>query len=622
MGRYRSIVVALCLLLAVSAQPALAAKDDPDAIVIGDPQYGEVLFYFYQDDFFPAIVRLLAAQGQGQITEHADQAELLLGGMYLSYGHHLEAARIFERLLADNVNPEIRDRTWFFLAKIWKQRGYFDEAQNALSRLSDDLPDNLRREAQMLQSQIYIDSGQYDSAIALLQNWKGRTEWSNYAKFNLGVALVRSGRVDAAADILEDLGDLNPFNDEMTSLRDKANLALGYSLLQDKQPQAAKEPLQRVRLEGPFSNKALLGVGWADAEVENYSRALVPWMELRGRDLLDPAVQESMLAIPYAFAKLDAISQAADHYLNAIEAFYEETNRIDRTIGFIESGDIFDEFLSEDPLDSTGWYWRLEDLPKGPEARYLYHLLATHEFQEGLKNYRDLNYLHNNLDQWQQSVGVYETMLETRLQAYNERLPRVNAALARADLDGMVARKLGLDSLLNDIELSNDWLALASEQEFEMWSEITTLETSRALNTGIAEADEVKDKVQLLKGVLQWQLERDFKDRLWRVRRDVRKTGESLVETQRARRQIDDTMRNEPIKFQELSSRVYGLGPQIDGMKLRVDGAMGEQRAFLQTVALGELQAQKQRLDIYTVQARFALAAIYDLAATVGDASQ
>jgi len=622
LGRYRSIVVALCLLLAVSAQPALAAKDDPDAIVIGDPQYGEVLFYFYQDDFFPAIVRLLAAQGQGQITEHADQAELLLGGMYLSYGHHLEAARIFERLLADNVNPEIRDRTWFFLAKIWKQRGYFDEAQNALSRLSDDLPDNLRREAQMLQSQIYIDSGQYDSAIALLQNWKGRTEWSNYAKFNLGVALVRSGRVDAAADILEDLGDLNPFNDEMTSLRDKANLALGYSLLQDKQPQAAKEPLQRVRLEGPFSNKALLGVGWADAEVENYSRALVPWMELRGRDLLDPAVQESMLAIPYAFAKLDAISQAADHYLNAIEAFYEETNRIDRTIGFIESGDIFDEFLSEDPLDSTGWYWRLEDLPKGPEARYLYHLLATHEFQEGLKNYRDLNYLHNNLDQWQQSVGVYETMLETRLQAYNERLPRVNAALARADLDGMVARKLGLDSLLNDIELSNDWLALASEQEFEMWSEITTLETSRALNTGIAEADEVKDKVQLLKGVLQWQLERDFKDRLWRVRRDVRKTGESLVETQRARRQIDDTMRNEPIKFQELSSRVYGLGPQIDGMKLRVDGAMGEQRAFLQTVALGELQAQKQRLDIYTVQARFALAAIYDLAATVGDASQ
>ncbi len=85
-------------------------------------------------------------------------------------------------------------------------------------------------------------------------------------------------------------------------------------------------------MEGPFSNKALLGVGWADAELNNYQRALVPWMALRSRDMLDSAVQESMLAIPYAMAKLDGISQAADHYLNAIEAFYEETNRIDEAI--------------------------------------------------------------------------------------------------------------------------------------------------------------------------------------------------------------------------------------------------------------------------------------------------
>ena len=144
--------------------------------------------------------------------------------------------------------------------------------------------------------------------------------------------------------ILGKLGESDPFNEELTSLRDKANLALGYAYLQDQQPVAAKEALQRVRLDGPFSSKALLGVGWADAEESQYQRALVPWMELRSRDLLDPAVQESMLAIPYAMAKLDSISQAADHYLNAIEAFFEETNRIDEAIGKIESGTLFDGF--------------------------------------------------------------------------------------------------------------------------------------------------------------------------------------------------------------------------------------------------------------------------------------
>ena len=618
MLRCRSIPVALCFLLLALVPTAYAAKNDPEPIVVKDPHYGEVLFHFYKEDYFPAIVRLLAAQQQGLLSEHEEQADLLLGGLYLSYGHHLEAATIFERLLADNVDQETRDRTWFFLAKIWLQRGYLDKSQEALSYLSEDLPDNLRREAQMLQSQIYINSGQYERAIALLENWKGRTEWASYAKFNLGVAMVRGGNVAGAEQILSELGELNPFNDELASLRDKANLALGYALLQDGQPLAAKEPLLRVRLEGPFSNKALLGVGWADAESENFRRALVPWMELRSRDLLDPAVQESLLAIPYALGKLDSISQAADHYLNAIEAFYEEANRIDHTIGFIESGDIFDQFLADDPLDSTGWFWRLEQLPEGPEGRYLYHLLATHEFQEGLKNYRDLHYLNNNLEQWQGSVDVFANMLETRKQAYDERLPQVEDTLARANIDAMVQRKFEFDAQLDEVEQGHDWLALANEREFEMWGEIAGLESAPALSADIPEADEVRDKVLLLKGVMQWQLERDFQDRLWRARRDVRKTGEALVEAQRSRRKIDDSMLNEPLRFEEFSNRVYGLGPKIDGMQLRVAEAMGEQRSFLESIAVGELRAQKQRLDAYTVQARFALAAIYDLAAAEG----
>lgn len=618
----RTILGRLCLLLVILTPAALTANDDKDPIVVKDPEYGEVLFYFYQEDYFPAIVRLLAARQQGRLANHTEEAELLLGGMYLSYGHHLEAADIFERLLADNVAPGVRDRTWFFLAKIWYQRGYLTKAREALSYIERELPENLQREALMLDAQILIDHGQYDAAVAKLQNWKGRTEWASYATFNIGVALVRSGRVEEARALLEDLGNLDPFNEELTSLRDKANLALGYALLQDGQPYAAKLPLQRVRLEGPFSNKALLGVGWADAEMENYERALVPWMELRGRDLLDSAVQESMLAIPYAMARLDSISQAADHYLNAIEAFYEETNRLDNAINHIEAGEFFDEFVDNDPLDSMGWYWRLEALPQGPEARYLFHILATHEFQEGLKNYRDLSYLYRNLAAWQQNVDVYANMLETRKEAYADRLPRAQKSLARADLDAMVAQKLEFDSTLNNIEQSHDWLALASKSEFEMWGEITGLENTPALQSDIPEAAEIRDKIELLKGVLQWRLERDFKDRLWRIRRNLSQAGEALVATRRSRRQIDETMFTEPAHFDQLSDRVDRLAPRIEGMKTRVESALSRQQALLQTLAVGELQAQKDRLDVYTIQARFALAAIYDIAATVGEASE
>ena len=151
--------------------------------------------------------------------------------------------------------------------------------------------------------------------------------------------------------------------------------------------------------------------------------------------------------------------------------------------------------------------------------------------------------------------------------------------------------------------------------------DITDLERTPALSADTPEAIEVRDKVELLKGVLQWQLERDFNDRLRSIRHDLRQTGEALVQTQRSRRKIDDSMREEPLRFDAFTQRVDSLGPRIAGVKLRVGDAMANQRAFLQSIAVGELQAQKQRLDIYTVQARFALAAIYDLAATVGQAS-
>ena len=616
-----------CILSAGTMLPRSAAADDStEATVISDAHFGEVLFYFYQEDYFPAIVRLLAAQKQSQLENHGDESELLLGGLYLSYGHHLRAAEIFERLLADGVEQEIRNRTWFFLAKIWHQRGYLAESQLALDKIDTELPEPLEAERHMLQAQLLIENNQYDQAIALLGDWPGKDTWASYAKFNLGVALARSGRVDGAADILQQLGKLDPPNEELSALRDKANLALGYAYLQDRQPVAAKAPLQRVRLDGPFSNKALLGVGWADAETDNYRRALVPWMELKDRDLLDSAVQESMLAIPYAMAKLDAIAQAADHYMNAIEAFYEETNRIDQAIYRIEKGEYLGEFLAQDSLETTGWYWKLEALPEAPESRFLFHLLATHRFQEGLKNYRDLNYLWRSLDEWQQNIGVFRNMLDTRELAYNERLPRTEQSLKQADLDGLAARKLEFDARLNSIEESADALALATEREFDLWGEIIAIERQPALQANIPEAEELRDKIKLLKGTLQWDIEKEFKSRLWKIRRDLRQTGEALVETSRSRRQVDQSMRNEPLLFGAFNQRVDGLSPKIDDLKARLEMTMERQRAFMLGVAVDELRAQKQRLDTYTVQARFALAAIYDLASTAtadaGDFSQ
>src|SRR6202023_233066 len=109
------------------------------------------------------------------------------------------------------------------------------------------------------------------------------------------------------------------------NLRDKANLALGFAYLQANQNAPAQVALERVRLSGPYSSRALLGDGWARAAQGDYRGALTAWLEPRGRNLLDAAVQESYLAVPFAFSKLNAGAQSADYYESALQSFGNES---------------------------------------------------------------------------------------------------------------------------------------------------------------------------------------------------------------------------------------------------------------------------------------------------------
>ena len=52
---------------------------------------------------------------------------------------------------------------------------------------------------------------------------------------------------------------------------------------------------------------------------------------------------------------------------------------------------------------------------------------------------------------------------------------------------------------------------------------------------------------------------------------------------------------------------------------MRLEDQLAAQREYLRSIAVGDLRAQKERLDTYAVQARFALATIYDLATAGAD---
>lgn len=580
-----------------------------------DPHYGEVLFHFYQQDEFTALTHLLAARQTGRVTRHADEAELLLGGLYLEYGQTDQATEIFDRLLAETTDPILHDRAWFFIGKARYQRGLYTEADSAFARVSGNLPASLQAEHHMLQAQSLMAQLRFTAAARLLDVEQSDQDWLAYSRFNLGVALARLGRHVEATVQLNRVGQIKSNDPELEALRDKANLALGFSHLQARQGEQARDSLERVRLNGPYANKALLGVGWAEVLQENYRGALTPWLALSERDLLDSAVQESLLAIPYAFSRIGANGSAAEHYISAMADFDHEMAGLNAALERVRSGRMIPALLSQDGQGMGRWNWQLNELPNSDDARYLYFLVANNQFQDGLRSYRDLVALREHLSEWREKLAAFEHMIETRMLGYGERLPAIEQQLAAVDAVVLREHRDDLVTTLDMIEASRNISGLADNTEADQWSRLIALETSLAWESD--QAAGARDKQRILKGTLLWKFDRDYKYRLWQQRRAVAEIDRALIVTGGLEDRTQFVRMNMPLRLEDYHVQIIALKPRLDAMQVQINAVLMRQEGKLQSVVAQELEAQKQRLASYRVQARFALATIYDQATVV-----
>ena len=614
----RSLALALTAVAVLATGSAVARRHDPEKLPITrirDLHYGDVLFYVYQDEDFEAITRLTAYQHWNLVPHHEDEAQLLLGGLYLSLGMHNEAGERFQALLTQDVPTGVRNRAWFYLAQVWYARDYLDKAEEALRKINGKLSTELEAEREHLFANVLMHQGRFDEAIKQLTAWHGTQVWTAYARFNLGVALVREGRLPDADPFLTNVGTMYAERTEMLALKDRANLALGFAYLQANEPAKARAALERVRLNGPYSNKALLGTGWADAALGDYQRALNPWMELRNRNLLDAAVQESFLAVPYAFAKLKANSQSAEFYESAVQSYDAESVRLDEAIGRIRNGSMLDDLLTGETDSAHGWFWQLKNLPAAPESRYLYAVLAGHDFQEGLKSYRDLVFMGHTLDGWNDNIDAFGDMIDTREHAYAERLPRVDNLLASGAADKLQQRRVDLEQRLNTIESAKDVAALGSPEEADQWARVQKLEAVLAGAPDNEENAALRERLRLVKGVLYFRLNDSFKARMWQQRRTMKDLDLALREAQSRWIRVDRARKSVPTNNGEFATRVAALKQRIDALQGRLVSVEAKQSGYLGQLAVAELEAQKNRLSTYQVQARFALATMYDRAA-------
>ncbi len=590
-----------------------------------DPFFGEALYHAFQERYFEALERLDTEINQhygvdeselDSLYPHIDHAEFSVGDFELYYRMHHRAGRAIQAVLNGNVEKPVRNKAAFRLAKIHFQKDQPRDALLALDEINGQVPEEIRGDVNFLRANIYLATGRPADAVDVLEDLTNSKDLNGFSRYNLGIALLQDGRQEEAIRELDRAGQVVASGRAALAIRDKSNLVLGALQLEASEFGSAQLSLDRVRLESPFSNEALLRAGWVDVSAENFERALVPWSILAERESTDAAVHEAMLALPFAYSQLNVHGRAAVLYGQAVNAFGDELEKVNASIERIRIGNFLEALTREEIRQDKDWVVHLRSLPEAPETFYLLTLMASHDFQTALQNYLDLEDLRSKLVTWQRSLDSFEDIIALRHAYYEPLLPEIDRQFRKLDAQARLRQeqRKHVDQRLQQMLIIPNSDALATSDERRLAVRLDQL-ASELQNLNDPESEALRRRLGRLRGALTWNVETQYHQRLTEAHEHLRELNEDM--------EILTARYDAFVRARQAATHSYvGYEIPINRLRVRVGEAlerlellMAQQGYLLESVAIDELTGRRERLEAYQNQARFAFADSYDRAA-------
>ena len=600
----------MTFLIAVMAINCLAANGERETI--NDLRYGESLYHFYQQQYFSAITDLMVAKQRNPITAQDASPELLLGSLYLYYGLHHEASNIFTGLIENNTSKETQDRAWFNIGKMQYQGKLLAEAQKTLNKISEPLSPEREAERQDMLANTYLKQLDFDPAYKVLQKLGKHKDWQAYARFNMGIALIKTGNTAAGTGFLAKVGQLETDDEELKALKDKANIALGYAHIRNKEPEISTKYLEKVRLKGPLSAKALLGIGWAYQQQNKPEQALVPWLELRNWPVIDTAVQESLLAVPYTLEQMGKNKLALEHYQYAIKNFNTELRNVNNVIHAVKTGELLfalkPAMIREDALAPE----YINKLPKSISSPYIHYLLNSVDFQHTHKNYLDLVYLRKNLSDWNKQFPAYSLMLKERRNFYEKQKKSLLNDSRLTLLNTLKIKRDKLSRKIQEIKNKHDVLALATEDEAEALDSLGKAKRLLDRLKNKTDVSEQRSKYNLIHGLILWDISTDYAPRLWKVQNELNQLNVAITAGDKNLLAINKSAQNAPGRFSGFKNIILNKKEKLNKILKKINLLIHEQESLIEKQALTSLQQRYRQIENYNIRASYSLARLHD----------
>lgn len=564
-----------------------------------DLAYGDFLFDYFQQHYFSSLTKLMIGEQKQQLQHNNAQAQVLKGALFVSFGMLRQAEQIFDELLPTAATQDDANKTWYSLAEIYYRNGNAEHAHQILSEKIKQPSETLAPNVSLLDAMVLLKLDRPEEAMKQLDVIKDDDELGLWARYNLAASLASVDRNEEATRIFRSILYRPARDKDNAALQDRAAFALAMSYFRQEDWAHAEDYLGMVSLEGQVAEPALLAAGWVSINKKDKVGALTPWLHLAERSPSHPAVQEALLNIPYVYEDAGALRDALTAYRTAENTFIAEKEAIENAKSFILQKDWIDRIspaptLNDDPMgDLPGFEFQADGA-----SPYLYRFFASNEFSESFRSYREIQRLHQVLNQWQQQMPAYRQMIATNLERMDKLLPKANEKVVMAESfrTNVIAREQAISGEIDRILATEDDFGTPDDQQLQVIDRMKALEQALARLPDGEYANE-KAKFRLLKGLMAWDLADQGPQRRWQLVKNRVQLENALVQLEDAVNRVKNAREGQLQRFRAQADRIKALDLHLEELKQQSITALARHRKYMQAISIDIMTQQQSRLD-------------------------
>ncbi len=573
-----------------------------------EPIFGQIYYDYHMGHRFAALNTTILEKNKGMFNDDNAETESLLGDLYTEFGLPREADVALSRVQAQDIPSSTRNMPWLRYGKFLFQMGNDVITENYLRKPPANLTTFQESERRLLLSNVLIRKKSYQEAVALLLDMPAQGALASYGLYNLGIAYLQDNQVAQGIFNLNEMIRLANDDEESLSLKDKAALAIAYRYLQDKKYPEARNSLLRVRLEGPYSNSALLSLAYSYYLNVQYEDALPAVLELHRRNPADPTVQEAFLLAGRIYEDLGAKNQAVASYRIAALTLRDQLTQLERTALRTEEAtwpDILAPMqvntIDADPLNIKALPATNNAITAGLFAK----LFASAPFNEGFKSYRQLQRMQDLIDIRLRDITALEEVAKN-LEARQTQLPAAQAKLTELRSNYVSLVKNWQQIQIRAKHMGNNadaYTEAATQAETSRLQQINRLlRRVNKLGADNSQNKEMTERLNRMLNLTQFEVARHAASRD-EIYAKLQESTEQLRETKMRLTALETLISdNQQLIASKPSPKFAKLRTQAESLKTQISQERSAYQAYLRTLAQGLLEERRQRLTSYITE--------------------